>query len=154
MPSRWQRLKFGLMLRAIGIYKHLTLGARSAVIVDGQVLLVRHGYSAGWQFPGGGVDPGETVEEAARREVLEETGHAIEGHMELFGIYHSQLYTRRDHVTFFIAREARMVRPFVPNREIAEIGWFELDSPPSDISPATARRIAEIKGEAEISPVW
>src|SRR5690606_32871517 len=68
LAGRWERLKFGLMLRAVGIYKHLTLGVRTAAIVDGRVLLVRHGYVAGWQFPGGGVDPGETTEDAARRE--------------------------------------------------------------------------------------
>ena len=89
MPSRWQRLKFGLVLRAVGIYQHMTLGARCAVIVDGRVLLVRHGYAAGWQFPGGGVDPGETVEAAARRAVLEEKGYEVEGHARLFGVYQS-----------------------------------------------------------------
>lgn len=154
MASRWQRLKFGLMLRAIGVYKHMTLGARCAVIAEGRVLLVRHAYVAGWQFPGGGVDPGETVEEAARREVLEETGYAVEGRARLFGVYHSRIYTNRDHVTLFIADAAREARAFAPNREIAEIGWFDLNAPPGDLSPATARRLAEIRGEAEISPVW
>lgn len=31
-----------------------------------------------WLMPGGGLDPGETFEEAARREALEETGLAVE----------------------------------------------------------------------------
>jgi 8-oxo-dGTP pyrophosphatase MutT (NUDIX family) len=154
MASRWQRLKFGLMLKAIGIYKHMTIGARCVVIVDGRVLLVRHSYAAGWQFPGGGVDPGETVEEAARREVLEETGYAVDGPVTLMGVYHSQNYTNRDHVVLFVARGAIKVRDFVANREIAEMGWFAIDAPPADVSPATARRIAEIRGEAEIAPVW
>lgn len=154
MASRLQRLKFGLMLRAIGIYRQMTIGSRCAVICDGQVLLVRHGYTAGWQFPGGGVDPGETIEQAARREVLEETGHEVVGPVRLHGMFHSTLYTNRDHVALFVASEARPVRPFIANREIAEIGWFGIDAPPPDISPATARRLEEIAGRTPVSPRW
>lgn len=40
-----------------------------------RVLLIRHqGSSDCWGTPGGGHEPGETMEETARREVLEETG--------------------------------------------------------------------------------
>ena len=50
--------------------------------VDGQgrVLLVRQlagPYAGAWLLPGGGVDPGETVEDALRREMREETGCEI-----------------------------------------------------------------------------
>jgi 8-oxo-dGTP diphosphatase len=44
---------------------------------EGKVLLIRRGhspYEGMWCFPGGIVDPGETVAEAAIREVREETG--------------------------------------------------------------------------------
>ena len=40
-----------------------------------------------WGFPGGGVEPGETWEEAAYRELEEETGIALDGGLELFGEY-------------------------------------------------------------------
>lgn len=154
MTSVLQRLKFRLLMRAVGIYRHLTLGARTVVLVEGRVLLVRHGYVSGWQFPGGGVDPGETAEDAARREVLEETGYVLEGSLRLLGLYHSTIYSNRDHVAVFIAEGARQVKAFKPNREIAEIGWFALDQLPEDLAPAARRRLEEIMGRLEPSPNW
>jgi ADP-ribose pyrophosphatase YjhB (NUDIX family) len=56
--------------------------AVGAVIRDtGRVLLVRRGNAPSrglWAVPGGRVEPGETLEAAVRREVLEETGLAVE----------------------------------------------------------------------------
>ncbi|AEQ52214.1 NUDIX domain-containing protein [Pelagibacterium halotolerans] len=154
MARGWERFKFGALLRARGIYKHLTLGARAAVIVDGRVLLVRHGYVAGWQMPGGGVDPGETAEAAARREVLEETGYVVDGDMRLFGLYHATGYTNRDHVALYVGQSAHQARAFEPNREIVEIGWFALGDLPQPMAPGAARRLAEIGEGRTPSPNW
>ena len=154
MPSPLAKLKFSAMLHAVGIYKHLTLGCRTALVVDGKVLLVRHQYVGGWQFPGGGVEPGETIERAARREMLEETGFTMTGPARLFALYHSTLYTNRDHVALFVCEAAVQTRPFEPNREIAEIGWFALEALPDALSPATARRLDEMAGRTDISPNW
>tara|TARA_A100001391_G_scaffold50702_1_gene30791 strand:- start:5440 stop:5904 length:465 start_codon:yes stop_codon:yes gene_type:complete len=154
MARGWERFKFGALLRARGIYKHLTLGARAAVIVEGKVLLVRHGYVAGWQMPGGGVDPGETAKQAARREVLEETGYGVDGPMRLFGLYHATGYTDRDHVALYLADAAYEATAFVPNREIVEIGWFALGDLPEPMAPGAARRLAEIGEGKPPSPEW
>jgi 8-oxo-dGTP diphosphatase len=56
------------------------LGVSVAVWRDGEVLLVKRGrapFAGFWSFPGGGVELGERLEEAARREVREETGIEI-----------------------------------------------------------------------------
>jgi ADP-ribose pyrophosphatase YjhB (NUDIX family) len=59
------------------------VGVLAVVWRDGKVLLARrkNAPQAGcWGFPGGGVEPGETLEKAAQREVMEETGvraHAV-----------------------------------------------------------------------------
>lgn len=53
------------------------IGDAGAWVTDGegQVLMIRHeGEADEWGIPGGGHEPGETMEETARREVREETG--------------------------------------------------------------------------------
>ncbi|WP_435643841.1 NUDIX hydrolase [Streptomyces sp. H49] len=57
-------------------------GISAAIITNGdRVLMVRRRVKEGelsWQFPAGGIEPGETPEEAAVRETLEETGLKVE----------------------------------------------------------------------------
>ena len=154
--SRWQRLRTSAHLFAVGVRRRMVLGAR-AVLLDGdRVLLLRHTYMPGWHFPGGGVEPGETAEEAARREAEEETGLRVEGSMTLLGLYlQKHEATNRDHVAVYVGRQFREVKPFRPNGEIAEIGWFALDALPDGMNPGTARRIAEIAaGSGEVPSLW
>ncbi len=57
------------------------VGVGAVVISDGALLLVKRGHDPGkglWAVPGGKVRHGETLRDAARREVLEETGMDIE----------------------------------------------------------------------------
>lgn len=134
----------------------MVLGARAALLDGDRVLLLRHTYMPGWHFPGGGVEPGETAEDAARREAEEETGLRVEGSMTLLGLYlQKHEATNRDHVAVYVGRQFREVKPFVPNGEIAEIGWFSVDALPDGVNPGTARRVAEIAAATRDLPaLW
>lgn len=63
--------------------------AAAVIVRDGAVLMihersVRPGAREWWTLPGGGIEPGETAEEAVRREVLEETGLVVKDATYLF----------------------------------------------------------------------
>lgn len=95
---------------------------------NGKVLLMRRATQPGmglWCMPGGYVDRGEVVEEAAAREVLEETGLEVSvGH--LVG-----LFSEREHpvmVAAYAAREAG--GRLKPGPETLEISFFSLDDLP------------------------
>lgn len=153
MRSRLIRLvlaKWGLATRSV------TLGVRVFVAdADGRILLVRHGYAPGWHLPGGAVDPGETITEAAARELREETGVATAAEeLVLHGLFFNPAFGGRDHVAVLRATMFEVGPEPSPNREIAERGWFLPDALPADVTGATLRRIAEISGRAPAAWRW
>ncbi len=134
----------------------VTFGVRGLIYDAGQnsVFLIRHTYVPGWQLPGGGVEVGETVLEALRRELFEECAVEIAGQPQLKSIHFNRQASRRDHVALYLVERFRQVEPKLPDREIAEARFFSLDALPNATTPATLRRIAEVLQGASVSPDW
>ena len=55
------------------IFRPIQVGVRAMIIQDGKIVLIKPKYKETWNFPGGGVKKRETLEQAVRREVFEET---------------------------------------------------------------------------------
>lgn len=153
MPARSIITK--VLQRYWRLSRGLTLGAQAALIdSDSRILLIRHTYRPGWHFPGGGVERGETIEQALTRELDEEACVALTEPAQLFSIYSNAAVFPNDHVALFVARSWRQLREPKPNHEIAEQRLFAASELPSDLNPGTGRRIAEILGGLERSPFW
>lgn len=135
--------------------RSLTLGVRALVLsADARVFLVKHSYVRGWHFPGGGVERGETFEQALARELKEEGNLDLTGAPDLRGLYFYPHYSNRDHIALFVVRAFRQDAAPKPNREIVGSGFFALDSLPPDATAATHARIAEVLHGAPIAERW
>jgi len=133
--------------------RSMTLGVR--VIAEdeaGRVALVRHSYIPGWHLPGGGVERGETAEEAARREAAEEAGVWADS-LSLFGVYSNHRRFRGDHVIVFRAGAWRAVEATAIG-EIVELAWRAPDDLPDGVTQGTRQRLAEAYHGAAFSPHW
>jgi len=128
-----------------------TLAASAAVFRDGRVLLARRGVPPAhglWTLPGGRVEPGETLAEAAAREVAEEVAVAC----EIIGVAGAVDVIRRDRqgaVTahFVVVAHAALWRAGDGSTgpEAAAVGWFDPDALPEATTPDLADIVAAAK---------
>jgi len=125
------------------------LGIRPATIVikDEKVLLVSSKYrdEEFYLFPGGGMEFGETIEEAAVRETLEETGVKVKI-KDLFHVneyIYAEDWNKRSVSMFFIAEVVEILEPTTNDGgKIKEVKWIKLSELDNyDIKP---KRIADM----------
>jgi ADP-ribose pyrophosphatase YjhB (NUDIX family) len=133
----------------------MTLGVRG-IVLDGEnrVFLIRHTYVPGWHLPGGGVETGETAVHSLERELVEEACIRMEGAPDLAGVFFNNRASPRDHVLVYVIRRFTVLGPKQPDREIAEAGFFALDSLPEGTTAPTRRRLAEVLEGEPVQPLW
>ncbi len=151
LEKLWTRLLHVVFWASRG----LTLGVRAVVTSeDGRILLVRHTYTAGWHFPGGGVEKNETAESALARELEQETGLKLIGVPELHGIYFNRSVNARDHVLVYLCETHGEVLAKPHSLEIAETKFFDLEQLPHDIDLGTRRRLEELTKQKQPAQEW
>ena len=107
--------------------------------LEGRILLVRHSYGPNaWYFPGGGIRKGEAPEEAAGRELKEETGCECDG-VFLVGQFEEEI-SGSPHTAYVVTCVTHDV-PRPDRREVVEARFFPTHSLPEPLSPHTAARL-------------
>ena len=126
-----------LLLVAAGVVVRASYGA---------ILLQRRTDDGLWGLPGGAIEPGESLEEAARRELLEETG-LVAGELRLLDVYSGpeffHQYPNGDQAyvvgATFLAEGLDDQTPLPDGGESSELGYFALPWLPADVSPYNRR---------------
>ncbi len=99
-------------------------------VSEGQILMVRQfRYALGketLEIPAGKMDPGETSEECARRELLEETGFDAE-EIRLVLTYAPAIGYSNELIHIFLGRRLKRIRPDIDEREISSVEKVSID---------------------------
>jgi 8-oxo-dGTP pyrophosphatase MutT (NUDIX family) len=118
-----------------------TVRAAGGVICDdqGRVALVYRPKYEDWTFPKGKLEPGESEEEAALREVREETGLDVELGRELGYVEYTDPHGRPKTVHYW--EMGVNGGEFTPNREVSDLRWLPFDEAPEQLSYDRDREI-------------
>lgn len=105
----------------MSVPKHIVAVAGLVSDARGRVLMIRSP-RRDWEFPGGQVEEGESLTDALRREVLEETGVTVTAGA-LVGVYSNV----KSHIVMFGFRCDLVGGDLTPSAESTEVAWVERD---------------------------
>jgi ADP-ribose pyrophosphatase len=133
------------------------IAAGAVVLHEDKVLLVLRGQPPAegvWAIPGGSVELGETLQAAAEREVLEETGlHVRAG--EIIYTFESIQRDEVGRVKFhyvivdLLAEPLNPTQPCCPADDVRDAGWFtwpEVDNSGLPVSETTRQLLKRLMG--------
>lgn len=116
-------------------------GASVIIFKDKRILLQQRMDNKCWGYHGGCVELGENVEDAAKRELFEET-HLIANKLELYGVFSGpeQYHVYPDGNEAFIIDIVYLCDNFSgelhkQDGELAELEWFDMNALPEKLSP-------------------
>ena len=119
-----------------------------AIIQLGKIVLIKREDFEVWALPGGGIEPGESIVQAAIREAKEETGLDVKL-TRLVGLY----YTGKEAAILFAARP--IGGELCPQEgEVIDIGFFGLHELPSPLIWWHRQRIMDALSGVGGSVVW
>ena len=127
--------------KKIGHDEYIGVGAGIFIYKDRNVLLQKRKDNGCWSMHAGGLEIGETVEEAAKRELLEETGLTANT-LFLLGVFSGEemryTYPNGDKVS--IVQIIYTCNYFsgditCEQEEVSELKWFDINEIPDNISP-------------------
>lgn len=113
------------------------IGVGAIIIEDGRVLLVKRAHppiAGQWSIPGGALEVGELVREAAVREAREETGLMVEPG-ELLGVFDRVLRNAEQRVQYHYVLIDFLCKPvggeLCAASDAAEVRWFTREELPA-----------------------
>lgn len=127
--------------KVVGSRPLIMAGACVLLIQDHRLLLGLRKDNGCWGLPGGSLEPGESMEEVAKRELYEETGLLAE-ELELLGVFSGQeLYYKYPHgdevynvaAAYVCSRFSGEIAE--DGQEVKALNFFGLDRLPDSISP-------------------
>lgn len=134
--------------KKIGHDEYIGVGAGIFIYKDRNVLLQKRKDNGCWSMHAGGLEIGETVEEAAKRELLEETGLTANT-LCLLGVFSGEemryTYPNGDKVS--IVQIIYTCNDFSGDinreqEEVSELKWFDINEIPENISPPDKKAFA------------
>jgi len=125
----------------VGHDRVIIVGSGVFVYKNGKLLLQKRKDNNCWAIHGGSIDIGEVVEEAAKRELKEETGLTA-NKLELFGVFSGEnmMYTYPNGDEVYIVAVTYLCTDFSGEinpeaNEVLELKWFDISDLPEDINP-------------------